>query len=72
VELEGPKAFHRALIFSELETLQANAEYIRRDLYALNVKSVKFVKTAEVGAEFQAKVEAALPGLPSYQLDPIA
>ena len=38
------KAFDRALLFNEYETLQVNIDNIRRDLYHFSVQKVNLVK----------------------------
>lgn len=65
------KAFDRALLFNEYETLQVNIDNIRRDLYHFSVQKVNLVKQEDASISDAAKSELALPGQPSYSLAPL-
>jgi leucyl-tRNA synthetase len=71
VEASGIGALDRALVFPEWETLQANLDTIRRDLYGLVVKGVTLVNQENASAVDVAKAEGAVPGQPSYSLTPL-
>ncbi|TPX70822.1 leucine---tRNA ligase [Spizellomyces sp. 'palustris'] len=73
VDAQGPVAFDRKLSFNELETLQLNLDYIRRELAVLKVTSVELVdhKAAAAppyDAEDAKKADNAVPGQPTYRL----
>lgn len=75
VEARGPVAFDRKLGFDEMDTLQTNMDFIRRELSSLKVTEVQLVeKDAIVPGErgFDAqdvtKAESAVPGHPTYRL----
>lgn len=62
-------AFDRRIAFNEIEVLNENLEYIRRDLFQLNVVSLKVVKSSTVQSD---KAESAMPGQPSFEIIPKA
>ncbi|KAJ3061502.1 cytosolic leucyl tRNA synthetase, partial [Podochytrium sp. JEL0797] len=74
IELVGESGFNRVLEFNELDTLKANADFIRRELVLMKVVKVEFVAKEEVvaGGEFGEEdvkaAEGAVPGAPTYRL----
>lgn len=72
VEIDGGKAFDRALLFNEFDTLQVNLDYLRRDLYHFSVQKVILVRQEDASADDAAKAEIAIPGNPSYILATIS
>ncbi|KAI8815204.1 hypothetical protein BJ742DRAFT_746347 [Cladochytrium replicatum] len=70
----GSSAFNRTLTFKEFETLQETSDLICRELANLKIARVDIVPQAEVlsgvqwSAEDRKKAEAALPGVPGYQI----
>jgi leucyl-tRNA synthetase len=70
VQDQGVSAFERQLPFNELETLDENIHYLRRELAMLKVKEVQIIDVAsEAGAH---KLDVTVPGLPSYDLVELA
>jgi leucyl-tRNA synthetase len=64
----GQKAFNRKLDFNELEILNLNLDFIKRDLSNLRIKQVIIQKVEELdqsSAEWKV-AEAAVPGVPLY------
>ncbi|KAJ3139412.1 cytosolic leucyl tRNA synthetase [Physocladia obscura] len=69
IESSGSAGFDRSLGFDELETLEANNDYIRRELVAMKIKAVEFVaKEKAVGDEDIKLAEASVPGVPTYRI----
>ncbi|KAJ3344644.1 cytosolic leucyl tRNA synthetase, partial [Entophlyctis luteolus] len=69
IESSGSAGFDRSLGFDELQTLEANKSYIRRELVSLKVRAVEFVAKNDATSEEDAKAaEAAVPGVPSYRM----
>ncbi|KAJ3282794.1 cytosolic leucyl tRNA synthetase [Borealophlyctis nickersoniae] len=75
IEQLGPKAFDRQLPFDELETLEANLDFIRRDLSGLKISRVEVLvkeslKVGEGGVDGDdvKKAESAVPGHPQYRI----
>ena len=68
MEIDGGKAFDRALLFNEFDTLQVNLDYLRRDLYHFSVQKVILVRQEDASADDAAKAEISIPGNPSYIL----
>lgn len=67
VDMEGVSAFNRDILFPEFEVLDINRDYIKRDLYALQITNVKIVDSSEAKNEIG---EAAVPGSPTYSITP--
>ncbi|KAI8829073.1 hypothetical protein BJ741DRAFT_397903 [Chytriomyces cf. hyalinus JEL632] len=69
IETVGASGFDRRLEFQELETLKANADYIRRELVTMKITKVEFVAKEDVATEEDvAKADTAVPGVPTYRL----
>jgi leucyl-tRNA synthetase len=69
VEQTGPKAFDRHLEYSELEALEFNIDFLRRDLAFLKVSDIEIVKVDTCTTEEdKKKADAAVPGHPTYRL----
>jgi leucyl-tRNA synthetase len=57
------------LEFSELDALEYNMDFLRRDLAVLKVSDILVVKSSTVeGDEEKKKAETAVPGSPAYRL----
>ncbi|KAJ3197083.1 cytosolic leucyl tRNA synthetase [Irineochytrium annulatum] len=63
---KGPSALERALAFDEVETLNANKDFIRRDLATLKVETVEILSKDQAPADLD--VSKAVPGEPAYRL----
>ncbi|KAJ3029257.1 UNVERIFIED_CONTAM: cytosolic leucyl tRNA synthetase [Siphonaria sp. JEL0065] len=74
IEAVGVCGFDRRLGFDEVDTLNSNADYIRRELVLMKVKAVEFIAKDDVavGGKFTEEdvkaADAALPGVPTYRL----
>jgi leucyl-tRNA synthetase len=69
VEKSGPSSMDRKLAFSELDALNINIDYLRRDLAMLKINKVEIVeKQAAAEDPDLKKAELALPGQPTYRI----
>jgi hypothetical protein len=68
-ETAGVAAFDRRIAFNEIDVLNENLEFIRRDLFQQNVVSLKIVKSSTLQSD---KAESAMPGQPSFEIIPKA
>ncbi|KAJ3020117.1 cytosolic leucyl tRNA synthetase [Thoreauomyces humboldtii] len=72
VDNNGPSAFDRSLGFDEMETLENNVDFVRRELAILKVGEVKLIKAETVGEDAdeldKRKADMAVPGHPTYRL----
>ncbi|KAI9344881.1 hypothetical protein BDR26DRAFT_893597 [Obelidium mucronatum] len=74
IEVVGVSGFDRRLEFNEIDTLHANADYIRRELVLMKVKSVEFIAKDDVvvGDKYNDEdvkaADASVPGVPTYRL----
>jgi leucyl-tRNA synthetase len=69
VEQNGPSAFDRELEYSEMQALEYNLDFLRRDLAVMKISEIQIVKVDEVSDEEEKKkAEIAVPGHPTYRL----
>lgn len=70
VESLGLEALSRKLEFSEIDALEVNLEYLRRDLSQLKISKVEIVeqKTAMADELDAKKAAEAVPGNPTFRI----
>lgn len=70
-EIHGSAAFERKLSFDEMNTLEINLEYMRRELTHQRIGKIELVDKSEVNVadmDDKKKAEMALPGHPTYRI----
>ncbi|KAL5033085.1 hypothetical protein BDV3_000099 [Batrachochytrium dendrobatidis] len=75
VEVAGKSAMDRKLLFSEMDTLNLNLDFLRRDLIVMKISEIRLLakETLVAGVdgideEDIKKASAALPGSPTYRV----